>query len=80
MKQLCILGLFIFVLLSGCCQRYQVYELMEMKKQSNDVREIEKEAVDSTRQEEFIQRVLMDTKTGKMYYFKNSQYLETVTP
>ena len=73
MKQLfCYLAIGAVFFLAGCYQRYQVYDLMEMEKHH-----INPELVQD---QKYVQRVLVDTQTGKMYYFKNSQYLETIEP
>lgn len=81
MKQFCfLLAIPMIFLLFGCTSRYQVFELMEMGNQLNSSKHVEGQVAEESVNETYIQRVLVDTKTGKIYYFKNSKYLETVDP
>jgi hypothetical protein len=76
MKTLCLFTVIVLIgILSGCSsQRYQTFTLLE---QAESCKEQGKEKLGET-QNNRVQRVLVDTHTGTLYYFPAPDHLEVV--
>jgi hypothetical protein len=75
MRKICLFTAMVLVgILSGCGQRYQTFTLLE---QAEHVNEQGKEKAGDT-QNNWVQRVLVDTHTGTLYYFSAPDHLEVV--
>jgi hypothetical protein len=75
MRKICLVAAMVLVgILSGCGQRYLTFTLLE---QAEHVNEQGKEKSGET-QSNWVQRVLVDTQTGTLYYFPAPDHLEVV--
>ena len=81
MKQFYVLSAITIVfLLSGCAPRYQVFDMLEMgehiETESTEGQNAKDEVIATT----YTQRILVDTETGNMYYFRTPSQFEKVSP